>query len=187
MVALVAQTLLSLCLLSFSPETGDENFDFYLGELIVSELEDNDPMHRLMVDYLVESVFSSNDQSEFSTKVNAIRETSREYPERMLRFRSLDRKLQKAFDEKIKRAQKKRWLYTAGGAVMGAVIGFPIGKAMGGSAPLLWLTIPTGALAGGGAGYLLGKIILMPDYQYETGMINGDVENILDDLDLDEL
>ena len=83
----------------------------------------------------------------------------------------------------MKKAKKLRWYFTAGGVLAGMVVAFPIGKFIGKSAKAIAIAIPVGAVLGGGAGFLLGDLLHMPDYYYEPGSVTDDLQLIYDELD----
>lgn len=173
----------ALSLTAYPDSTGNPDFDFYLGELIEDEREDKDPTHKLVAGYLAEAILQANSNEDFQNYLQVLNQAVREHPERHRRFRQLDRALQTGFQEKLKAAKKKRLIYAASGAIIGALVGIPVGRMLN-SSKLIWISIPAGALAGGGLGFLLGNLIAKPDYEYEAGSIHGthDLDAIADKL-----
>lgn len=188
---MIAQMLLSLAIGISSPtlenEEADAAFNFYLKEMVQHAMAVDAPMANLIEKYLVEATFDTTSESVFKTRLRAIQATLEDHPDKIDRFQNLDSKFQRAFDKKISAGKQKRLIYTAAGAAagaaIGAVIGVPVGKAMGTGTKALFISVPTGALVGAGAGFLLGDIVAMPDYSYERGSVDWDLKEIEDEVE----
>lgn len=182
---------LTLSLLTgIDDELGDDlDFTFYLSEFATSELPKGDPMQQIIVDHLVESVFNTTREDTFQQHIRLLKSTAKSNPDKADRFSTLDSRLKVEFDKKMKEAKQKRLIYTAGGAVAGAVLGIPVGKMLSNAtsmgSKILYLTVPAGALAGAGAGYLLGDLIAVPNYSYEPGTMTRDLELVQQEIEED--
>src|SRR5262249_29461448 len=147
------------------------DFDFYLQEMVSHELAPDAPMSRLIYEYLVEATFDTNSENVFKERLQRLAQAQQDHPDRMGRFQSLDRYLQREFEKKLKSAKTKRLIYAGAGAVIGALVAIPIGRAIHSGAQSLLIAIPSGALVGAGVGFLLGNLLAMPHYTYESGMV----------------
>lgn len=167
--------LLGLSLMSTAAEEFDGpnvDFDFYLKELVSHEMAADAPMAKLIRDYLAEAVFDTTSEKVFRDRLRQIQQSLQENPNRLDRFKSLDSALSRSFEARLESAKQKRLIYTAAGAVVGALVAIPVGRVIGGSTKALLIAIPSGALLGAGAGFLLGQLVAMPHYTYERGMVN---------------
>jgi hypothetical protein len=189
-VSLLA-AVFSFAMISQTPDiedvTGNEAFDFYFGEFILHELEGRHGMRRIIEEGLAKAVFSTNDSDQFYRFLHVLKEAMLEHPERLKSFQRLDRLMGLEFEIRMKKAKRMRWLYTAGGALAGALIAIPVGKVLSNTTKLgraaLVIAIPSGILAGGGAGFLLGHLLAVPHYQYEAGDLSEDIGFHLDELE----
>src|SRR5690606_22390996 len=119
-------------------------------EFLEHHLELSDPMAELIEELLAESIFASNDSKAFYANLHRIRESLKTHPEELKRFVRLDRKMDQVFRERLQSAKRKRWIYGATGAAIGAVIALPVGKfALGTWSKTLLIAVPAGVLAGG--------------------------------------
>lgn len=170
-------------------QTGNEAFDFYWGEFTDHYLEQSHGMKGLIEDGLAESLFFTTSEQDFRFYIRELQLFLQQNPDRLADFRRLDRKLQREFEKRLEHAHKKRWLYSAGGAVAGALLALPAGQLLPatlGSAARLWIALPIGIVAGGGLGFLLGHLLESPAYAYSEGVLLEDLEWIEDELeDLD--
>jgi len=157
-------------------------FDFYLEELLAHEMSADAPMSRLIEDYLVEATFDTTSGDIFKDRLRKIQRAVKDRPDRIGRFQRLDDRFSDVFRAKLSEAKHQRMIYTAAGAVVGALVAIPVGRAINKSAQVLWISIPAGAALGAGAGYLLGNLIVMPDYTYDPGTLNFDLKQIQDEL-----
>lgn len=154
-------------------ELTDVDFNFYLRELVDNELSSDSPMANLIYDYLVEATFDTTSESVFRSRIDALHRAQQENPDKIQRFLALDKRLARSFDKKMAESKTKRLLYAGAGAVVGALIAIPIGRAIQPGMKVLLIAVPAGALLGAGAGYLLGDLLAMPNYTYESGMVNN--------------
>lgn len=168
-----------------SADSGPSSFDYYLGELVTCKLPPESPMLKLIVERLAESAFETSDEATFYHQLRLLKSTAHENPDKIESFIKLDRRLQAIFKERLQKAKTKRLIYTGVGAVAGAVLGVPAGKWLGSNigSKILWITVPAGALAGAGAGFLLGNILAMPDYAYDSYMETGDLDQINEEIE----
>jgi hypothetical protein len=162
----IQSLLISLPLLLEPPHapTSDETeFGYYFGELMTYGGEESHPMVNLITTRLSEALFQSESTTVFQERVRLIKRSAEDYPELAPRFAKLDTHLQKSLGKRVQSAKGKRLIYAATGAVIGALVGIPIGKLIAAHSTLgqkvLWIAIPSGALLGAGAGYLLGGIL----------------------------
>jgi hypothetical protein len=171
------------------PSQKEDEFSFYFSEFTTHQLEKSEPMAKLIVQRLAQALFDTSSKSEFELRLRILRTALKTNPELFDRFMSLDARLRDEFDTRVKKAKEKRLLFAAGGTVVGALVGIPAGKLLSQSTSLgskiIWITIPAGALAGGGAGFLLGDILEMPNYGYHDGDLRGDLD--LDRKELEDL
>jgi hypothetical protein len=161
--------------------TGDSNFDYYFGEFTTYEMKSDQPMGKLITERLAASMFDTTDEKTFRTRIQLLLNSEKENPDKTERYLKLDSYLSAQFESRLKEAKHKRLVYTAVGAVVGAVIAIPAGLMIGPKVTsmgtkVLLLTIPIGALAGAGAGFLLGNILAMPKYDYEPGVLSKDLK-----------
>ncbi len=160
--------------------TGNEEFDFYFGEFVTFEVSEKEPqLGNLIMDRLAESMFNTNNGETFRTRLALLKKAYYDHPLKRMRFNALDARLQVMFESKMKAAKRKRWIYTASGALAGALIAIPIGKVIASSAStvrLLTIAVPIGAVTGAGAGYLLGSLLAMPKYEFTPGSLTTDLE-----------
>jgi len=173
-------SLVLLCKLEVyaSPESGNEAFDFYFGEFIGNHLSTGHGMKRIIEEGLAASVFSSNSEREFMRFLEILDQAVRQYPEHYDSFRRVDRLMAAEFQRRVNYAKEKRLIYSAAGAVIGAAVALPVGGLLQGSLgkKALWIAVPTGVLAGGGAGFLLAHLRHMPKYHYERGQLTDDID-----------
>lgn len=180
---MIAQILLGTAFLLSSADEGSDSelaFDFYLNELIEHEMSVDAPMARLIERHLIAATFNTTDGDILKDRLRRLAEAYRDNPDKVDRFKRLDNGFAVAFEKLMKSAKQKRLIYTAAGAAIGAVVAIPISKAISGSSKVLLLAVPLGALAGAGAGFLLGQIMAMPDFEYERGFFSRDLEEIED-------
>lgn len=163
--------------------TGDPDFDFYFTELIVQELQPEDPMIALIEDGLIEAAFNAESDTDFKYRLRLIQQLAEDYPDKLPELWSFDRRLQHTFEDRLDRAKTKRLIYAAGGAVIGVAVSIPVGKLIGKTWKSLWISIPVGAASGAGFGFLLGHLTQMPRFTYESGLIRSDLEFNLDEID----
>jgi len=158
-------------------------FDFYFSEFFFHEMDRKNPMSELIMERLAESFFDTTSADVFKTRLDLLKTEATLHPDKLDRLIFLDRELQSQYARRLEKAKSKRWLYAGGGAVVGALLGIPAGKLLGGTLgnKALWISIPAGALLGGGAGFLLGNLLEMPPYEYASGMINRDL-HLMDDI-----
>jgi hypothetical protein len=164
-------TSLLMALQIFAVEPAAEqasDFDFYLEELVSHELATSAPMSQLIIQNLATSIFDTDSAEVFYSRIAKLKEAFRDNPRRAERFVALNQALQKAFDTKLREAKRLRVIYSAAGSIVGALIGIPVGKAIGGSNKILLLTIPVGSAIGGGVGFLMGNLMAMPDYRFDS-------------------
>lgn len=162
--------------------TTDASYDYYKTEFEIHFLESKDPMAKLIDLRLADSIFDTTSETEFLSRLRELKRLVQENPERVGSLKRLDAYLQRRFEEKMKSAKKKRWLYAAGGAVVGALIAIPIAKAINGK-NILWIAVPSGALAGGGLGFLLGHLLEVPKYSYTSQVLTEDIDDAIDRID----
>ncbi len=174
------RALLALTAQNAPAESPDADFDFYVQELVAHELPDSDPMVPLIERGLVDAIFNTTKEAVFKDRLRKVHQLAREHPDRIERFDRLDRQFSQAFELKLKEAKRKRTIFTLGGAVAGAIVAIPVGRLISKSTQALLIAIPVGALVGAGAGYLLGDLVAMPDYSYEAGSLNTDLDEIND-------
>ncbi len=172
-----------LALAIFFSGSSDTAFEFYLKEFESNYLTKDDPMLKLIENRLAESVFETSDQAEFQRRLSRISELYRLRTDHAQSFKRLDRALKREFEDRLHKAKRRRWLYAAGGALVGALVSIPIAKAISAQSSALWIAIPVGALSGAGAGFLLGNLMETPKYSYASGMLSGDIEQGIRDLD----
>ncbi|MBN8554493.1 MAG: hypothetical protein J0L93_03530 [Deltaproteobacteria bacterium] len=162
------------------PIDNESEFGYYFNEFISHELDTTEPMAKLIVNRLAETIFDTTSKSEFEGRLRMLRSSLKAKPELLDRYMSLDARLRNEFDERIEKAKEKRMLYTVSGAVIGAVVGIPVGKVLSTSTSMgmkvMAITIPAGALTGAGAGFLLGQLIEMPHYDLQEGALMGDLD-----------
>jgi len=170
--------LLSLHLLTSAVAEDSSDFDFYLEELVSHELDAEAPMSQLIVQNLAESIFDTESEKVFQARLQRLRTAFSDHPRRAERFVTLHRALEKVYAAKIKEAKRLRMIYSGAGAVVGALIGIPVVKSLGGSTKLLLITVPLGAAAGGGAGFLLGNLLAMPDYEFDSTVLDFQLRDI---------
>ena len=178
--------LLSLALIFGSSgllRADDLSFEYYFKEYQTHFLEDSDPMIKLIERRLAESLFETNQETEFKRRLSLIQSLIDERPEKSKSLRRLNRLMQEQFSDRLTRAKQKRWLYAAGGALVGALIAIPIAKGLNASSQTLWIAVPSGALAGGGMGFLLGHLLEMPKYEYSSTLITEDLDQALQTID----
>lgn len=186
---MIAALLLSLSIFSAVDEetASDDEFTFYLTEFAQHELPKGDAMAQLITDRLVDATFNTANTASFKNHIQQLKVMAKANPIKADRFASLDTRLAAAFEEKLKAAQHKRLFYTAGGAVVGAIVGIPIGNFLSTSTSMgsriMLISIPAAALAGAGAGYLLGGILEVPDYTYEPGTMTRDLDFLRSELE----
>jgi hypothetical protein len=144
------------------------DFDFYLEELVSHELATSAPMSQLIIQNLATAIFDTDSAEVFYSRIAKLKESFRDNPRRAERFVALNQALQRAFDVKLQEAKRLRVIYSAAGAIVGALIGIPVGKAIGSSNKVLLLTIPVASAVGGGAGFLMGNLMVMPDYEFDS-------------------
>ncbi|PIR22195.1 MAG: hypothetical protein COV44_09265 [Deltaproteobacteria bacterium CG11_big_fil_rev_8_21_14_0_20_45_16] len=181
--------ILFASLSTLSPQLGptdSDAFNLYYIEFTENYLEPKHGMKNIIEKSLAEAVFSSNDETQFKNFIRLLKNASESAPERNKDFRRLDRLLATEFETRMENAKSIRWIYSAAGAIAGAVVAFPIGKMVAGGRYLL-LALPAGALAGAGAGFLLSDLINMPHYRYSEGDLTDDVNSKLNELDDIEL
>lgn len=156
----------------------DQEFNYYLGEFVENNLEDQHPMQAYVETKLAESIFDTTDEAKFKKRIQSLQNAFRQYPDHLLRFDRLDTRLQQNFNAKLKRAKRIRWISAAGGAALGALVAIPVGKQLGSQlgAKALLISIPVGALAGAGAGFLLADLLAMPSYEYDSSGISPDLD-----------
>ncbi len=180
---MIAQILLGTAFLLSSPEDQSDAtvaFDFYLNELTEHEMAADAPMARLIEKYLVEATFNTTSEAVFKDRLRRISKAYSQNPDKSERFRRLDSGFTVAFEQVIQKAKKKRIIYSAAGAVVGALVAIPVGRLISTSSKFLLVSIPVGALAGAGAGFLLAQLIEMPDFSYERGLMSRDLQEIDD-------
>lgn len=153
-------------------EEADAEFNFYLREMVVHQMSADAPMAELIFQSLVDATFNTTKESIFRERIHSLQKTLQDHPDKADRFDKLDREFTRVFQKKVDEAKKKRFIYAISGAVIGAVVGIPVGKAISSTSKILFITIPAGALLGAGAGFLLGNLLAMPQYSYESGMVS---------------
>lgn len=163
--------LLCLQILAAEPQEETSDFDFYLEELVSHELETNAPMSQLIIQNLSEAIFDTDSAEIFHSRIQALKNVFINNPRRADRFIALNRALEVAYSKKIKEAKRVRLIYTAAGVVVGALIGIPIGKAVGGSGRILLITVPIAGSIGAGAGFLLGNLLALPEYEFDSSIL----------------
>ena len=166
----------------------DDAFEYYLGEFLTYEMDVKHPMAILIANRLAEAVFSTSKRAIFYGRIDRLRSAIKEHPAKYRRLVDLDRRLTKAFSIRIKEAKKKRLYYAIGGSAIGAVVAIPLGRIIGSQfsqigSKALWIAIPTGALAAGGLGFLLGNLLHVPDYSYEAGSLIEDLELLYEEME----
>ena len=67
--------------------------------------------------------------------------------------------------------------------MLGSLVAIPVGRLATKSWKSIWVALPIGAAAGGGLGFLLGHLVIMPDYTYREGMLGSDLSFELDEID----
>jgi hypothetical protein len=164
-------------------ESSTDSFEYYFKDYALHHLEDKDPLAKLIEERLAESIFDTTSELEFKNRIRAIQQLLEDRPERAQSLRRLNRLLEKNFQEKLSRAKQRRWLYSAAGAVVGALVALPISKSMSTHAQTLWIALPVGALAGGGLGFLLAHLIEMPKYEYTSALISSDFDHSLNEIE----
>jgi len=151
---MISEILLSitLCASAFSLENEDSDveFNFYLKEMVDHAMAQDAPMASLIANYLVEATFDTTSDRVFKTRIRQISKTLEDHPDKIDRFQYLDGKFKRTFEKKVAAAKQKRLLYAASGAVVGAIIGIPVGKLAGGGTKALFISVPSGALVGAG-------------------------------------
>jgi len=162
--------------------TEEGSYEFYKTEYQIHFLESKDPMAKLIDLRLANSIFETTNEAEFLSRLRDLRRLAHERPERIGSLKRLDSHLQKLFKERVKSAKKKRWLYAAGGVVVGALIAIPIVKAINGK-NILWIAVPSGALAGSGLGFLLGHLLEVPKYTYTSQVLTEDLDDSIERID----
>lgn len=182
MLAVFSSLLIGLSLQVWDNYEEDEKFNFYLGEFAENKFEESDSAHFYIEKRLAESMFDTNNASQFKSRLRRLQTAFRHYPDQVLRFQRLDDQLSDIFESKLQRAKRIRWLSAAGGAVVGALVAVPVGRAIGGGKALL-IAVPAGALAGAGAGFLLADLLTMPDYAYDDLGAAGDLIDGLEQID----
>jgi Txe/YoeB family toxin of Txe-Axe toxin-antitoxin module len=164
------------------PTIEESEFAYYFGEFVTYSMEDANAMSRLITDRLADSLFQSETNETLQTRLKLIKNTSQEYPELVGRFAKLDARLQTTFNARVTKSKSHKLIYTAAGALVGAIIGFPAGKLLSNHSALgtkmLWITVPAGALVGAGAGYLLSGLIEKPDSSHSSNLMSKDLETI---------
>jgi hypothetical protein len=166
-----------------SSQASDLDFEYYFKEYQSHYLEDSDPMIKLIERRLAESIFNTSQETEFKRRIHSIQSLVDERPESAQSLRRLNRLLQEEFSDRLKRARQKRWIYTAGGSLVGALIAIPIARGIQAGTQALWIAIPAGALAGGGLGFLLGHLLEMPQYEYSSTLITEDLDQALQSIE----
>lgn len=174
--------MLALLTLSLTQADGSESFEFYLGELVTNRLDAKHGMIPLIERGIIESIFESHEKVVFLQRLNDLQIALQKHPELYQNFVQIDRGMAREFEERLAKAKRKRLYYSAGGVLVGALVGIPIGKAFGGG-KALWISIPASALAGGGAGFLLGDLLAMPKYEFLRGQLVEDLEFELEQLE----
>lgn len=177
---------LSVLLFGFRPSISHADtqaFEFYIWEYETHYLTEEDPLALLIERHLAESVFDTTSKSTFEARLKRLQALIAQRPDRLESLRRLDQYLQQAFDVRLKRAKNQRWLYAAGGALVGALIAIPMGRLVSSSAQTLWISVPIGALAGAGAGFLLGELLTVPRYAYTSGLLERDLEISIDEIE----
>lgn len=169
--------LLGLTSFAYAKDSASDDFEFYLGEFLQNELQDQHAMKKIIREGLVQSILSASSESEFRQFIVRLQEGLRQYPDRRQEFERLDRSLDREFKDLIQKGKRKRWLYAAGGAVVGAIIGVPIGKGLSSKlgTKIIYLTIPLAAVAGGSMGFLLGDYLSLPSYSLKKGAFLDDL------------
>lgn len=157
------------------------DFDFYLEELVSHELATSAPMSQLIIQNLAAAIFDTDSAEIFYGRIAKLKESFRNNPRRAERFVALNQALQRAFDAKLQEAKRLRVIYSAAGAVVGALIGIPVGKAIGSTNKILLLTIPLGSAIGGGAGFLMGNLMAMPEYEFDSGALDFQLNELESD------
>ncbi len=143
----------------------DSDFSYYMGELQEQKFANDHPMLKLIVSRLAESVFDTASSSVLSQRLYEIKKLQESRPDLNGVFNQLDGELQKILKKKVAEGRETRLLYSITGAVVGAIIAIPISKKLvsGGvitpDARALRIAVPSAALAGGTAGYLLGDLV----------------------------
>lgn len=164
------------------PINEENEFGYYYGEFMTYGMEDTHPMSRLITDRLAESVFQSEDKDTLQARLRLLKKSSSDYPELVTRFAKLDERMQRSFTTRVTKAKSNKLLYTAAGALIGAVIGLPVGKLIATHTTLgmrvLWITVPAGAIAGGGAGYLLSDLLERPEKVQSSDLLSKDLQTI---------
>ncbi len=170
----------SFCLTASPPldeaRTGSDSFDYYFGEFKAFEMPASDSMAKLITRRLSESLFETNSSEKFYERLRSLKDFLRHHPEKVERLIDLDRLLQRDFEARLKKAKTKRYLYSASGAIVGALVGLPIGNVFGNK--LIWIAVPAGLIVGASAGFLLGSVLEIPDYTYDAGTLTNDLELI---------
>lgn len=162
--------------------TEESDFGYYFGEFLTYAMEDQQPLSRLIIDRLAESVFQSETKEGLQSRLRLIKRTAENSPELATRFAYLDQKLRTSFNTRVSKSKNHQMLYTTTGAVIGAVIGLPVGKLISSHTSLglkvLWITVPATALLGTGAGYLLSELIDSPESAQPSDLLSKDLQSI---------
>ncbi|MDB5038278.1 MAG: hypothetical protein JWQ35_1806 [Bacteriovoracaceae bacterium] len=185
----IQSLLLALPLISQSPPdvpNDETEFGYYYGEFLTYAMADDQPMAKLITDRLAESLFQASSSKELQDRLKLLKTSAREHPELLGRFVNLDTKMKRSFTGRVSKSKQKRLLYTVGGAVVGAIIGLPVGKLISAHTTLgikvLWIAVPAGALLGAGAGFLLSQILDMPENIQSSDFLSKDLESIREEI-----
>lgn len=162
-------------------EAQDSDFSYYLGELQEQKLKDDDPMRRLIIRRLAEAVFDTAQSTAISQRLYEIQKLSSKRPDLYSAMAQLDANLQSVLQSKIKIAKEKRLIYSASGAAVGALIAIPlvklpISKLLRTEGPVsLWIAVPSSALMGGAAGFLLGDLLEISSFRQADQVVKSEL------------